>query len=326
MTSLNIPTPFTSPGCDLRDFAFMPLDVVRLRDSDIAALSNGDEFRCAVLLWCASWHQIPAASLPDDDAILSQLAGYGRVVKEWQKVRAGSLRGWIKCSDGRLYHPVVAEKANDAWEAKLQQRWKTECARLKKQCQRNKAPFNPPTFDEWLSLNCPQGQTDDVPRDASETSPDCPPGNAIQGTGIGTGIYLLPTDVGCEIGTRTGDTPSSGQVDIPVPADFTPDRTANLKAGELGLDATLEAERFTAHHQAQGTIRKDLAAWQAQYRKWLLDQAQFNADRNRVTDAKVKAATGKPNREDAIRAACDTIGVGSQYMQQEAGYAKFLGN
>lgn len=112
----------TSPGCDLRDFAYMPLDVVRLRDSDIAALATGDEFRCAVLLWCASWHQVPAASLPDDDAILSRLAGFGRAVKEWQRVRDGALRGWVKCSDGRLYHPVVAQKANDAWQERLQYR------------------------------------------------------------------------------------------------------------------------------------------------------------------------------------------------------------
>lgn len=33
----------------------------RLRDSDIATKAKGDEFRCAVLLWCAAWHQVPAA-------------------------------------------------------------------------------------------------------------------------------------------------------------------------------------------------------------------------------------------------------------------------
>ena len=110
----------------------MSLDVVRLRDSDIAALATGDEFRCAVLLWCASWHQVPAASLPDDDSILSKLAGFGRVVKAWQKVREGALRGWIKCSDGRLYHPTVAKKANEAWESKLVYRRRKEAERLRK--------------------------------------------------------------------------------------------------------------------------------------------------------------------------------------------------
>jgi hypothetical protein len=194
-----------SPDCDLRDFAFMPLDVVRLRDSDIAALSSGDEFRCAVLLWCASWHQLPAASLPDDDQILSQLAGFGRVVKEWKKVRNGALRGWVVCADGRLYHPVVAEKAREAWRAKLVQRWKTECARIKKANQRNGTSAAAPSIEEFLAEHekagqpkhapednagmslgtngtCPQGQTKPVPEDSPIVSPDCPPGNGIQGT------------------------------------------------------------------------------------------------------------------------------------------------
>lgn len=138
-----LPSPLTSPDCDLRDFPFMPLDVVRLRDSDISAISNGDEFRCAVLLWCASWHQVPAASIPDDDIVLAQYAGFGRVVKEWKKVREGALRGWVKCSDGRLYHPVVAEKANEAWAGRLAYRSKKEADRLRKADERAKKSGNP---------------------------------------------------------------------------------------------------------------------------------------------------------------------------------------
>ena len=160
-------TPLTPTDCDLRDFHFMPLDVVRLRDSDIAAISTGDEFRCAVLLWCASWHQMPAASLPDDDIVLANLAGFGRVVKEWKKVRNAALRGWIKCDDGRLYHPVIAEKANTSWRAKLEQAWRTECARLKKHNQRHEQnPLNVPEFEDWLS----QRQIAIVPEDNQELS------------------------------------------------------------------------------------------------------------------------------------------------------------
>lgn len=114
-----LPAPLTPPDCDLRDFVFMPLDVVRLRDSDLAALESAEACWCAVLLWCASWHQLPAASLPNDDRILAQLAGFGKVLKEWLRIRDGALRGWIECSDGRLYHRVIASFANRAWEAKL---------------------------------------------------------------------------------------------------------------------------------------------------------------------------------------------------------------
>jgi len=165
-----LPAPLTPPDCDLRDFAFMPLDVVRLRDSDLAVTAEADEFRCAVLLWCASWHQVPAASLPDDDKVLAQYAGYGRVVKEWLKVRTGALRGWVQCADGRLYHPVVAEKASEAWTAKLRQRLKTECARIKKHNERHGTNIQFPEFETWRGAGCPVGQQLSVPSDKSKVS------------------------------------------------------------------------------------------------------------------------------------------------------------
>lgn len=133
------PDPLVPSEVDLRDFTYMPLDVVRLRDCDLAATASGEEFRAAVLLWCASWHQTPAASLPNDDAILSALAGFGRVVKEWFKVKDGALRNWVECSDGRLYHPTVAEKANEAWQAKKRQRDRTEAARNARLSARHKS-------------------------------------------------------------------------------------------------------------------------------------------------------------------------------------------
>ena len=77
--------PLTPPECDLRGLPFMPLDILRLRDSDLAAEATGDEFRAAVLLWCACWHQVPAASLPEDEKILAHLAGYGRAPREWKR-------------------------------------------------------------------------------------------------------------------------------------------------------------------------------------------------------------------------------------------------
>lgn len=121
--------PFTAPEVDLRDFHYMPLDVVRLRDSDTAVMTSGDGFRAAVLLWCAAWHQLPAASLPDDDRLLANYAGFGRAVAAWMAIREEALRGFVKCSDGRLYHATIAEKAKEAWESKLQRRKRTEAAR-----------------------------------------------------------------------------------------------------------------------------------------------------------------------------------------------------
>lgn len=113
--------PLVPPEVDLRDFQFMPLDVRRLRDSKLVAVRSPEEVVAAILLWSAAWHQQPASSLPDDDVELSALAGYGGVrgVALFRKIKAGALYGFVLCSDGRWYHPVVAEKAADGWNAKL---------------------------------------------------------------------------------------------------------------------------------------------------------------------------------------------------------------
>ncbi|MDT3454660.1 hypothetical protein ROV80_05305 [Stenotrophomonas pavanii] len=114
--------PLVSPDVDLRGMPFMPLDVARLRDSELAIMATGDEFRAAVLLWCAAWNQLPAASLPDSDQALAAYAGFGRDVRGWLGVKSGAMRGFVLCSDGRWYHPVVADKALEAWAERQEYR------------------------------------------------------------------------------------------------------------------------------------------------------------------------------------------------------------
>jgi len=204
----DLPSPFLPAEVDLRDFPFLPLDVVRLRDSELAASVSGEEFRAAVLLWCASWHQIPAGSLPDDDVQLSTLAGFGRVVKEWKRHRKGALHGWIKCSDGRLYHCVVAEKAREAWNEKLAQRWRTECARIRKHNERHQDKLSTPTLEEWLSQRQPQQVTRDNEEkshgheanshtDKDEMSRGSPANVGSKGQGQGQGQGLIDNSQQC---------------------------------------------------------------------------------------------------------------------------------
>jgi hypothetical protein len=111
--------PMVTSDVDLRGLPWMRLDTSRLLDSDLFALSTGDEFKAAVALWCKAWSQSPAGSLPDDDRVLAYLSGAGT---KWRKVKAMALRGWIVCSDGRLYHPVVAEQALAAWAERVEYR------------------------------------------------------------------------------------------------------------------------------------------------------------------------------------------------------------
>lgn len=155
--ALTVRPPLTPLDCDLRDFGHMPLDVRKFRDSDLVALEEPEAIVAAIMLWGASWHQIPAASLPSDDRVLAQLAGYGRAVPAFRKVKDGALRGFVQCSDGRLYHPLVAEKARTAWEGKLRQRWRTFCAAVRKHNERHKDnPLDAPEFETWEELGRPE--------------------------------------------------------------------------------------------------------------------------------------------------------------------------
>lgn len=116
-----LPEPFVPAEVDLRGLPWMPVQTERLLDSDLWGLSTGEEFKVAFRLWCKAWQQVPAASLPDDDRLLMNLAGVGRMA-HWLKLRPVALRRFVRCSDGRLYHPVLAEKALEAWKHRSAQR------------------------------------------------------------------------------------------------------------------------------------------------------------------------------------------------------------
>lgn len=138
-----LPYPLTPADCDLRGYRWMPLDVVRVIDSDTFGISTGDEFKTAFRLWAKCWLQVPAASLPDDDRLLAHLAGLSENMPKWKKVRAVALRGFIKCSDGRLYHPVIAEKALEAMGKREEhaEREENEQSRQQRLRARRKAMF-----------------------------------------------------------------------------------------------------------------------------------------------------------------------------------------
>ncbi|AOJ93114.1 hypothetical protein WK22_10675 [Burkholderia multivorans] len=139
----DLPNPLTPADCDLTGYRWMPLDVIRVIDSDTFGISTGDEFKTAFRLWAKSWQQVPAASLPDDDRVLAHLAGLSENLPKWKKVRAVALRGFVKCSDGRLYHPVIAEKAIEAMQRRGDhaEREENQQTRQQQHRERRKAMF-----------------------------------------------------------------------------------------------------------------------------------------------------------------------------------------
>jgi len=120
-----LPEPLTPADCDLRGLHYMPLYGDRLFASATWIGAKPEAKVAALRLW---WHsysrEVPAASLPDDDALLAEYAGYGVAVSAWRKIRTAAMRGWVKCADGRWYHPVVAEVVLEAWEARKRNREK----------------------------------------------------------------------------------------------------------------------------------------------------------------------------------------------------------
>jgi hypothetical protein len=108
------------------------LNVERFLGSELVAISSHEVIAASVMLWCRAWKQTPAASLTDDDRVL---AAFCRLPEtRFKKLRNDILRGFIKCSDGRLYHRVLANEATRAYAKKtaFQRKRETDSERLRK--------------------------------------------------------------------------------------------------------------------------------------------------------------------------------------------------
>lgn len=125
MSVAGLPSPLVAADVDLRGLQYMPLFGERLFGSETWIAATAEARVAALRLWWRAYaHEVPAASLPDDDRLLADYAGYGSAVKAWRRVRASSLRGFVKCSDGRLYHPVLADIALESWDSRRRNREK----------------------------------------------------------------------------------------------------------------------------------------------------------------------------------------------------------
>jgi hypothetical protein len=136
---LNLPDPLVPAEVDLTGFTFMPVRL-RILTSDLFVKSTGEEFKAAFALWCRSWHERPAASLPDDPVMLAFFACVD--AETWARVSTRALHGWSRRSDGRLHHETLAPLALEAWEKRdefrqekenretRQKRWRDKLKRL----------------------------------------------------------------------------------------------------------------------------------------------------------------------------------------------------
>ena len=283
-----VQAPLTPAGCDLTDFQYMELDVRRLRDSRFAAAVDGEAFRAGILLWCAAWHQVPAASLPDDDIELANLAGYGRVVKEWKKVRTEALHGFVKCSDGRLYHPVIAEKATAAFAAKERHAYGKFVDRVRKENAKREREKKPllgiPAFDAWKSGGCPAEMqvsapnSGGIPAENLAPSGGIPAEGAANSGGIPAENALRGNREGEGKGTDTPLPPDGGGVGFEEFFGEYPKKAAEAKArqewAKLSPDAGLQ-ERILSAVRVHRTLEqwtKEGGQYVPTAANWLKDQ------------------------------------------------------
>ena len=117
----SLPAPPVPPEVDLRGMSYMPLFGDRLFKSTTWIEACPEAQVAALRLWWHAFaHEVPAASLPDNERVLADHAGL--TLKLFQRLRPQVMRGWLACSDGRFYHRVVAELAMEAWAARVRQR------------------------------------------------------------------------------------------------------------------------------------------------------------------------------------------------------------
>lgn len=195
---------------DLRDFQFMPIDIVRLFGSAFHARASDAEWRAGVTLWLKSYHQVPAGSLPDDDIELCRLAELGRDLKSWRKIKTRALHNWFVASDSRLYHPVVAEKVVEAWLRKGEQKIRTLKARIAALEKRFEAATNDQDKEHLSGLltGLRQGLSQAITKPVTDPKPRPATATNRQGQGQGQGY---------EQGQGQGD--SKGSTD-PAQADL----------------------------------------------------------------------------------------------------------
>jgi hypothetical protein len=114
----DLPDPLTPPDCDLRGYQFMPLLGHRLFTSDFYLSSTPLQFKVAIKLWWEAWNQKPAGSLPNNPKSLGILAGFVGDYSGFLRIKSRVLHGFVLCSDGRLYHPVICAEAIRVYEGR----------------------------------------------------------------------------------------------------------------------------------------------------------------------------------------------------------------
>jgi hypothetical protein len=285
MTAADLPAPLTTTAIDLDGMPSFMLDTEQLRQSELWAISTGDEFKAAVGLWCRAWLQKPPGSLPNDDRVLASWSGS----KRWSKVREVALRGFILCSDGRLYHPVLCADALRAWERRSSYRDKASNAAAVRWAKHKHAPGMPQALPE----HCPST------------------------------ARAMPTDAQREReGERELQGENTSEADVtpasPFPADS---QTPIPTEPPTGNDSDLWRYRIGAEPWARTLKRAGCKIGPNNWRAWkgLIERAfACQADACAAAAAKVKPEDRWPDQVEAAARTEAPSAIASKYADRQA--------
>jgi hypothetical protein len=190
--------------------------------------------------------------MKDDDRLLAKAAGVSAA--DWRDLRTFVLRGWRKASDGRLYHPVVSEKALEAWIGRLSHQRRSALAnaarhggeaevtafedRIRDGLRRLRVLNPKAAADIEKGLKFLQGGSGSPTRSQKPSLLTEKPSQGT-GTGRGTADEEEPLVRGSmpDAASATGDNPpegeaaGSGKSTGPAPASAPPPKKVNPKAG-----------------------------------------------------------------------------------------------
>lgn len=245
--------PLTPEGCDLRGLEWMPLYGGRLFGSDFDAHATDAEWRAALQLWWAAWNQVPAASLPDDDVALCRLAGLGRDVKAWRKVKSRALYGFALCTDGRLYHRALAAFAIESWQRRLKDRERKAKYRAQKDQPRNEDRTRTET-------GTGRGQGDGQPRHGTA--------DEMRRDETGQDATLKREGAAAPAQPSPAKGSTNGKSGTRLPEGWRPDAAGRAYASDRGLDPDTTADAFADWWLAANgptAIKRD---WNAAFRTW----------------------------------------------------------
>lgn len=154
------------------------LDMERARQSDTWALAGPELRPWLLMLWAVAWEQVPAGSLPAEDALIA--AHIGMPADRFAASKVVLMRGWWLADDGRLYHDVLVTRVRAMEKVRERERLRKAGYRLRvgpevaTESAQGLAGDDPaPKLSDGIgaeSVMCPTGQQrDSVGRDATGT-------------------------------------------------------------------------------------------------------------------------------------------------------------